>query len=232
MVAKGTRILTLESKLAGALREPDRQSTTLRELEIADPEFANAFETHFSGSTVLADPEKIRAATVLFNSIRRGAVKQLDAIIEMGRALIRAESIFTKTEWNHLLEGGPKLLGLPKNTASMYRAVARDIDSGRLPRALCPESFSTAYVFTTFEDQRLILAKSRGILRPTVTRREVEEFKRPPLEFLLNENTRAGIHTIDSNDDSLVAKLARLREREATLLKQLQRVRSEISALQ
>ncbi len=182
MSARQNRVLSLQDKLGTAMTVPDRQAHGLRDLEVADEAFVRVFEEHFQGTGVLEDQEKVRAATILRNSIKRGAERQLDAIVEMGRALLRAEAAFSKQEWNHLLEGGQRLLGIPKNTASMYRAVARDIDAGRLPRALCPESFSTAYILTTYEDWQLKAARERGLIRPNVTRKEVEQFKRLPPE--------------------------------------------------
>jgi hypothetical protein len=182
--ARAGRVISLGEKINDALAVPDEQALGLRNLEVADENFVRAFEEHFAGTDVLQNREKVRAATILRNSIKRGHEKQLDAIIEMGRALIRAERVFTRQEWDHLLAGGQRLIGLPKNTASMYRAIARDIDAGRLPRDHCPESFSTAYILTTYEDWRLDAAKERGLLRPTVTRKEIEHFKRlPPAEI-------------------------------------------------
>ncbi|MBI0538225.1 hypothetical protein D9599_21915 [Roseomonas sp. KE2513] len=225
--------MNLEGKLGVALAAPDRQAHGIRDLEVADEAFANAFRAHFAGSSVLADRDKVRAATILRNSLKRGAERQLDAIIEMGRALMRAETVFTKQEWNHLLEGGPKLLGLPKNTASMYRAIARDIDAGRLPRALCPESFSTAYVLTTYEEDRLEAAKDRGLLRPTVTRREVEEFKRLPIEEVRVGGVPAAMKYEEGTPDPvrLRGEEQQLARRERKLLDELSRVQQRLSAV-
>ena len=222
-----SRVVSLEGKLGAALTAPDRQAHGMRDLEVADDAFADAFRAHFAGSAVLADREKVRAATILRNSLKRGAERQLDAIIEMGRALMRAELVFTRQEWNHLLDGGSKLLGLPKNTASMYRAVARDIDAGRLPRAMCPESFSTAYVLTTYDEDRLEAAKDRGLLRPTVTRREVEEFKRLPIEQI-----RVGGASAGSGVNQATADFVRLRGEEQQLARRERRLLDELSRVQ
>ena len=225
-----SRVVSLEGKLDAALAAPDRQAHGMRDLEVADDAFADAFRAHFAGSGVLADREKVRAAIILRNSRKRGAERQLDAIIEMGRALMRAEVVFTRQEWNHLLEGGSKLLGLPKNTASMYRAVARDIDAGRLPRALCPESFSTAYVLTTYDEDRLEAAKYRGLLRPTVTRREVEEFKRLPIEQVRIGGDPAALRVNEATPDPvrLRGEEQQLARRERKLLDELSRVQARL----
>ncbi len=221
-------------KLNGALAAPDEQALGLRNLEVADENFVRAFEEHFAGTEVLQNREKVRAATILRNSIKRGHEKQLDAILEMGRSLIRAERAFTRKEWDHLLAGGQRLIGLPKNTASMYRAIARDIDAGRLPRALCPESFSTAYVLTTYEDWRLDAAKERGLLRPTVTRKEIEQFKRLPPAEVQAEGEGARVGNAGSGETEaakLEAEERELSARERRLLDALEVVQGRLETI-
>jgi hypothetical protein len=235
MSTRSGRIVSLGEKLSDALAAPDEQALGLRNLEVADERFVRAFEEHFAGTDVLQNREKVRAATILRNSIQRGHEKQLDAIIEMGRALIRAERAFTRKEWDHLLAGGQRLIGLPKNTASMYRAIARDIDAGRLPRALCPESFSTAYVLTTYEDWRLDAAKQRGLLRPTVTRKEIEQFKRlPPAEVQATGQGAQSAATGGADENGtakLEAEERELRARERRLLDALAVVHGRLQAI-
>ncbi len=235
MSVRSGRIVSLGEKLSDALASPDEQALGLRNLEVADESFVQAFEEHFAGTDVLQNREKVRAATILRNSIKRGHEKQLDAIIEMGRALIRAERAFTRKEWDHLLAGGQRLIGLPKNTASMYRAIARDIDAGRLPRALCPESFSTAYVLTTYEDWRLDAAKQKGLLRPTVTRKEIEQFKRLPPAEVQAAGEGAQSAATDGADENGTAKLEaeqrELRARERRLLDALAVVQGRLHTI-
>jgi hypothetical protein len=231
-----SRILRLEDKISAAVSVPDRQADRLRDLEVADDAFVQAFNEHFKGTGVLEDREKIRAATILRNSIRRGAEKQLDAVVEMGRALLRAEQAFTRQEWSLLLEGGSRLIGLPKSTAAMYRAIARDIDGGRLPRTMLPESFSTAYVLTTYEDWRLKAAQVCGILRSTVTRKEVEEFKRLPADQIpgMEPQGRGQSVKISRSQEELhrlQEDERRLVRREARLLDELGKLQQQLSVL-
>jgi hypothetical protein len=205
----------------------DQQAKAFVAYEVADEVFVHAFEAHFAGMDVLSDQDKVRAAVRLRNSIKRGIERQLDAVIEMGRALLDAERAFTRQEWEHLLEGGQQLLGLPKHTASMYRAIARDVDARRIPRELCPESFSTVYRLTTFTDPQLEHAMEIGLLRPTVTRKEVEEFKRLASEENLHLKTlpsRAGAGELAD----LRAEVRRLRKQEQRLREALERVQGRL----
>jgi len=228
------KLVRFEDGLDAVTALPDRQSQAFLDHEVADAAFVEAFEAHFAGTGVLEDRARVQAATRLRNSIRRGVERQLDAIIEMGRALLEAERVFTRKEWMHLLEGGQKLLGLPKHTASMYRAIARDIDDQRIPRELCPDSFSTVYVFTTYKDWQLQAAKKAGLLRPTVTRKEVEEFKRIPADRVLL-NAAAAEQQLPSQP---AANLGALRDqeryyakKERLLLNDLAKVQGHLEAI-
>lgn len=231
MATRQSKLLRLQEGIGALASLSDQQATALEAHEVADEAFVHAFEAHFAGMDVLTDRDKVQAAVRLRNSIKRGIERQLDAVIEMGRALLHAERAFTKKEWEHLLEGGQQLLGLPKHTASMYRAIARDIDAHRIPRERCPESFSTVYRLTTFTDHQLEQAKVVGLLRPTVTRKEVEDFKR-----LTAKSTAQKESKITAADTGEVAELRaearQLRKQERRLHKALDRVLGRLGTIQ
>lgn len=231
MASRQSRLLRLQKGMGAIATLSDQQATAFVAHEVADETFVHAFEAHFVGMDLLNDRDKVQAAVRLRNSIKRGIERQLDAVIEMGRALLDAERVFTKQEWEHLLEGGQLLLGLPKHTASMYRAIARDIDARRIPRELCPESFSTVYRLTTFTDPQLEHAKEVGLLRPTVTRKEVEQFKRLIAEGGVQVET-APTGTDAGEMAELRAEARQLRKQERRLHEALDRVRDRIKTIQ
>jgi hypothetical protein len=224
MASRQSKLLRLEQSIGALTTLSDQQAAAFVAHEVADEAFVRAFEHHFAGMDVLTDQEKVLAAVRLRNSIKRGTERQLDAIIEMGRALLDAEKVFTRREWEHLLEGGQRLLGLPKHTASMYRAIARDVDGRRIPRELCPESFSTVYRLTTFTDPQLEQAKEVGLLRPSVTRKEVEEFKR------LSAEPKGMLKPALVNMD--LGEMAQLRAEARQLRKQERRLQDALSRVQ
>jgi hypothetical protein len=235
MATRQSRLIRLEKGMGALSTLSDQQAAAFVAHEVADEAFVQAFEAHFAGMDVLSNRDKILAATRLRNSIKRGIERQLDAVIEMGRALLDAEGVFTKQEWDHLLEGGQQLLGLPKHTASMYRAIARDIDGGRIPRERCPESFSTVYRLTTFTDSQLKRAREVGLLRPTVTRKEVEEFKRLTAQQEDGadeaEAETASTGKVAGEAAELRAQARQLRKQEGRLQAALARVHTHLEAI-
>jgi hypothetical protein len=223
MATRQSKLLRLQEGMGALATLSDQQATAFVAHEVADEAFVRAFEAHFEGMDVLNDEDKVQAAVRLRNSIKRGIERQLDAVIEMGRALLDAERAFTRQEWEHLLDGGQQLLGLPKYTASMYRAIARDIDGRRIPRELCPESFSTVYRLTTFSDPQLERARDVGLLRPTVTRRLTAEAK---------GHAEAPAVADAGGVAALRTEARQLRKQERRLQDALERVRGRMETIQ
>src|SRR3954470_7534191 len=106
MATRQSKLLRLQEGMGALATLSDQQATAFVAHEVADEAFVRAFEAHFEGMDVLNDENKVQAAVRLRNSIKRGIERQLDAVIEMGRALLDAERAFTRQEWDHLLDGG------------------------------------------------------------------------------------------------------------------------------
>ncbi|WP_282803142.1 hypothetical protein [Bombella apis] len=198
-------------------RTADRQSSSLANSAVVDEAFIRAFNEQFAGLPILDDQEKIRVVSQLANTIRHERKRQLETVIEIGRAFCRTEDSFTREEWHRLLAATQALFGMSKNTACMYRAVARAVDAGRIPRDLCPPSFSTAYTLTTYTDSQLDLAREQGLVRPDVTRRELVVFKK---RLLSKKRSRSG------RSSSPLSSLLKKRER---LYKELEKLEAKIA---
>lgn len=215
------RILSLGQKLGSALSEPDRQADGIRNLSVAPQVFADEFNKVFAGSGVVEDREKVRAATVLYNTLRNGATKQIELYVQMGKALLAAERKFEPQEWKLLIEHTESLFQVPKNRAVMWRQIACAVEEGRLPVDRLPDSYSVAYVFTHYEPWRIQKAVEAGVLRPSVTRREAENFRRLPMPGCAREVSDRGAE-----------ELVRLRKQERRLEEKLLELRERIARLQ
>lgn len=170
--------LSRTQKIGAAAAAPDRQSRSLADSAVTDEKFVTLFNEKFSGMEVLQNQEKIRSVSLLANTIRHEKKKQIDSVIAIGRAFCQTEGVFSREEWGLLMQYTQELFGMTKHTASMYRNVARAIDEGLLPKEICPPSFSTAYVLTTYNDRQLELAKKEGLITPELTRKEAVAFKK------------------------------------------------------
>lgn len=215
------RILSIGQKLGSALTEPDRQADGLRNLSVAPQAFADEFNRVFAGTGVAQDQEKVRAATILYNTLRNGAAKQIELYVQMGKALLAAERKFTSDEWKLLIEHTEPLFQVPRNRAVMWRQIALAVEEGRLPVDRLPDSYSVAYVFTHYEPWRIKKAVEANVLRPSVTRREAENFRR----LTMPDGGR------DAASDGPSEELARLRKQERRLEEKLGAVRERIAQL-
>lgn len=215
------RILSIGQKLGSALTEPDRQADGLRNLSVAPQAFADEFNRVFAGTGVAQDQEKVRAATILYNTLRNGAAKQIELYVQMGKALLAAERKFTADEWKLLIEHTEPLFQVPRNRAVMWRQIALAVEEGRLPVDRLPDSYSVAYVFTHYEPWRIKKAVEANVLRPSVTRREAENFRR----LTMPDGGR------DAASDGPSEELARLRKQERRLEEKLGAVRERIAQL-
>jgi hypothetical protein len=64
------------------------------------------------------------------------------------------------------------------SAARKLRTVAEAVDAERLPIISLPRSYVNAYELAVLHDQDLRRAEERHLVRPDVTRREIEAFKR------------------------------------------------------
>lgn len=216
------RILSIGQKLNTALAAPDRQADGLRNLSVAPQEFAEEFSRVFAGTDVVHDQEKVRAATVLYNTLRNGVARQIELYVQMGKALLAAERKFAPEEWKLLIEESESLFKIPKNRAVMWRQVAMAVEEGRLPIERLPDSYSVAYVFTHYEPWRIQKAIEAGILRPSVTRKEAEQFRRLPMPEMIHKPARSEGE----------AELSKLKLQEKRLEEKLASVRARIKSLE
>jgi hypothetical protein len=215
------RILSIGQKLGTALAEPDRQADGIRNLSVAPQAFADTFNRVFAGTGVAEDGEKVRAATILYNTLRNGAAKQIELYVQMGKALLAAERKFGPDEWRLLIDHSETLFEVPKNRAVMWRQIALAVEEGRLPVDRLPDSYSVAYVFTHYEPWRIQKAVEAGVLRPSVSRKEAENFRR-----LAMPDAAPAVPTGDRSEE-----LARLRKLERRLEEKLAAVRERIAKL-
>lgn len=210
------------NKIGNAIKKPDRQSRSLANSAVTDERFVVLFQEKFSGMDTLDDQAKIQAVSTLANVLKHEKKRQLDTVIEIGRAFCQTEDIFSRAEWGHLMSYTQELFGMSKHTACMYRNVARDLDSGRIPKELCPPSFSTAYQLTTYTDTQLTLALEQGIITPEISRREAVAFKQKHLRAKKKNGTKA----TQKNSRKRLLSLKKERER---LYKKLEKIEAQIA---
>jgi hypothetical protein len=93
----------------------------------------------------------------------------------IGRYLVQAKRKLPHGEYLDMIE---RDLPFRRNIAFQLREVALAIDSGRVGECEVPPNYSVVYQLATLSDAELRMAREQGVVRPDVTRREVEAFKR------------------------------------------------------
>jgi hypothetical protein len=93
----------------------------------------------------------------------------------IGRYLIQAKARLPHGDYIDMIE---RDLPFRRNIAFQLREVAEAIDSGRVAEHEVPPNYSVIYQLVTLSDAELHAARERGMVRPNVTRREIEVFKR------------------------------------------------------
>lgn len=204
----------------------DVRSMELAEQIVVDPAVLDALREVFAGTDVIEDQEKIKKILSVRAEVHRNWADARDSFISIGRALLSLESTLSKTEFQRLRSGNEKIFPFSDATATQFRQIARAVDSGRIPYDACPGSYGTAYQITLLDDEQLLVAKNRGLLRSDVTRREIA---------LLRQEVRGNwSHTGRVDKATLQEERKRLRRREQqikTELDQLQRRLAELDNL-
>jgi hypothetical protein len=110
-----------------------------------------------------------------------------EKFVVIGRYLNQAKATLPHGEFEHMIA-----LQLPfgKHVAFQLRSVAAAVDGGRLLEEELPHSYATAYKLAILENEHLGLARERGLVRPAVTRREIESFRREIADTASLNNSR------------------------------------------
>jgi hypothetical protein len=123
----------------------------------------------------------LRAASVLKtkDDFKREISALCDDVAEkfltIGRYLIQAKRVLPHGEYKAMVANE---LPFGYQTAYQLKTVAERVDSGRMPASRLPRSYATAFRLAALADAELSQAEARDLVRPDVTRREIDEFVR------------------------------------------------------
>jgi hypothetical protein len=156
----------------------DARATALVALGEADAEVLDTIGSVFAGTALPDDPARISRLLRVRAEIHKEWRDARDSFLAIGRALLSLDEILSRAELARLRQGSERLLPFSDATATQLRQIARAVESGRLPYDLCPGSYGTAYQITLLNDRQLRIARTRGLVRPDVTRREILALRR------------------------------------------------------
>jgi hypothetical protein len=199
---------------------PDPRQKDIERLVTVDGEVLDTVRDVFQGTALIDDPTKVRALLQARGQVAEAWGNAKAAYLECGRALLAVDGVLEEAERDALRRGFGRLFPFSETVASQFRQIARAVDSGRIPLECCPGSYSTAYQLALLTPAQLEIARTRGLLRPDVSRYVVLAFRREvrtnngaPRESIDLPKLRAELRRIDAEVRRGLAALVALRRR-------------------
>jgi hypothetical protein len=125
------------------------------------------------GSAALRDAARVSYIKKLVRNTHAHWRDAAATYLKIGMELLAAFEHLGQ-DYERLVEG--RLLPFSRSIETQLRAVARAVKQNRLPPDGLP-GYSVAYKLSLLPDPLLERAKAEGLVRPNVTRREVEEYR-------------------------------------------------------
>lgn len=153
------------SKFAVSKRRSNRMAAD--EIEVAAPETGRTRILSNSILNLSSEAEVVEEVSKLWGEAQ-------DKFLAIGRYLRRAKDRFPGSFERKIVASLP----FGKNVAYQLRLVAEAVDKGRLPEEHLPRSYATAFQLVSLPDPDFEEAKKRELVRSTVTRPEVNAFRK------------------------------------------------------
>lgn len=157
---------------------PDSRETDIKALTVVDERVFETLREVFNGTGLMGDQRKVKLLLKLRTDVAVAWGQTRDAFIEIGRALNDVDRELDSEERDRFKQGFRRLFPFSDTVASQFRAIARAVDDGRLPRELVPGSYGAAYQMALLTPHQRELAGARGLIRPDVSRDVLIEFRK------------------------------------------------------
>jgi hypothetical protein len=166
----------------------------------------------------------LRTEKEVVDEVAKLWVEAQEKFLAIGRYLRRAKARFSGSFESQIVSSLP----FGKNVAYQLRMVAEAVDSGRLPERDLPRSYATAFQLVSLPAPDFEVARDKGLVRSTVTRPEVDTFKR---ELKARRLTQGDRRLVLSNErEGLRAEMQRLQARYRDVEVRLAEIDAEIGA--
>jgi hypothetical protein len=156
----------------------DKREEDIKVLTKVDEGVYETLNEVFAGTGLMADQRKVKLLLKLRTDVAVAWNQTRDAFIEIGRALNDVERELDLVERDRFKAGFRRLFPFSETVASQFRAIARAVDDGHLPREAVPGSYGAAYQMALLTPGQREVARARGLIRPDVSRDTLIEFRR------------------------------------------------------
>ena len=174
------------------------------------------------GVSVVDEGRKLSAVVASIDTVREQTGRMVDAGVHIGRVLNDVHEVLSQEEFARFLRSGRELLsGWTSGNLSKMMGAARFVDSNKVSRDVLPQSYTVLYALSLLDDVQIQRAIERQLVRPSLTRGEVEQMRRIGYE----EKATPGdpglppeVQKLDAQIESLVRKLRAMHSKRAELM--------------
>jgi len=156
---------------------PDQRETEIKAFTVVNDEVFGVLNEVFAGTSLMSDQRKVKLLLKLRTDVSVAWSHTRDAFLEIGRALNDVDRELDETERDNFKRGFRKLFPFSETVASQFRAIARVVDTGQIPREAIPGSYGAAYQMALLTPEQRDLARERGLIRPDVSRDALIAFR-------------------------------------------------------
>jgi hypothetical protein len=201
------------SKFAVSKRRSNRMAAD--EIEVAAPETGRTRILSNSILNLSSEAEVVEEVSKLWGEAQ-------EKFLAIGRYLRRAKDRFPGSFERKIVASLP----FGKNVAYQLRLVAEAVDKGRLPEEHLPRSYATAFQLVSLPDPDFEEAKKRALVRSTVTRPEVNAFRKE----LQQIRSRSGdeVELLKRERSDLLREDEKLRARQAEVKARLHEIEQKL----
>ena len=132
-----------------------------------------------AGLSILDDPAKVAAVVEAMDAIREQTGKILRSGVQIGREMIALLERLSADEGQKIVRAGSELFaGWTAGNLTKMIGAARLFDSGWVDKSLLPTSYTVLYQLSQIDRPLLEHAVERDLIRPDLSRTDVEELRR------------------------------------------------------
>jgi hypothetical protein len=200
---------------------PDKRAEDMKALTVIESDVLETLKEVFDGTGLLGDQRKVKLLLKLRADVSVAWGQTRDAFLEIGRALNDVDRQLDPAERERFKAGFRRLFPFSDTVASQFRAIARAVDSGHVPKDAVPGSYGAAYQLALLSPGELVIARERGLVRPDVGREILIAFRRevkagaaaPPVPGLDPATLRREMAKLGTQRQRALADLVRVRRR-------------------
>jgi hypothetical protein len=201
----------------------DKREEDIKVLTRVDEGVYETLNDVFAGTSLMADQRKVKLLLKLRTDVAVAWNQTRDAFIEIGRALNDIDRELDSVERDRFKAGFRQLFPFSETVASQFRAIARAVDDGYLPRESVPGSYGAAYQMALLTPGQREVARARGLIRPNISRDTLIEFRR--------ELTAVQSHSRGFDPTKMRTELGRLERQKKKALSDLVTLRRRIQEI-